>query len=141
MEKEIIELLKKKALSVTEPRKKILSLFVNTKGALEHASIEKTVKTLDRVTIYRTLQSFMAKGLIHTIPTKSNSIKYALCKDCCGELHHDNHVHFKCDRCGQTICLDEVTVPVIKLPAQYTWRATEMIINGICENCHNTIVN
>lgn len=67
--------------------------------------------------VYRTLQSFVEKGLIHLIPTTDNAIKYALCKDDCeAGHHHDNHVHFVCDECGKTTCLDEVTIPSVKLP-------------------------
>jgi Fur family transcriptional regulator, ferric uptake regulator len=112
------EILKKNELSVTEGRKKILELFLNNDGALAHADIEKkTGENFDRVTVYRTLQTFVDKGIIHHIPTTDNSILYALCKDNCeAGHHHDNHVHFVCDECNKTICLEEVTVPQVKLP-------------------------
>jgi Fur family ferric uptake transcriptional regulator len=92
------DILKKNQLSVTEGRKKILELFLNSPGALAHADIEKnTDASFDRVTVYRTLQTFVEKGIIHNIPTTDNSILYALCKDNCeAGHHHDNHVHFIC---------------------------------------------
>ncbi len=95
------EILKKNELSVTEGRKKILELFLSSDGALAHADIEKrTGENFDRVTVYRTLQTFVDKGIIHHIPTRDNSILYALCKDNCeAGHHHDNHVHFVCDVC------------------------------------------
>ena len=90
------EILKKNNLSITEGRKKILELFLSSEGALAHADIEKsTGENFDRVTVYRTLQTFVEKGIIHNVPTTDNSILYALCKDDCEEgHHHDNHVHF-----------------------------------------------
>jgi Fur family transcriptional regulator, ferric uptake regulator len=134
---QVEEILKKNHLSVTDSRQKIMQLFLNSDGALAHADIEKrTGESFDRVTVYRTLQAFVEKGIIHLIPTRDNSIKYALCKDDCVEgHHHDNHVHFICDECHKTICLDDVTVPQVKLPKGFTPQHAEMVVNGICEDC------
>ncbi len=135
--KHVEEILKKNHLSVTGSRQKIMQLFLNSNGALAHADIEKrNGENFDRVTVYRTLQSFVEKGIIHLIPTKDNSIKYALCKDDCeGGHHHDNHIHFICDECNKTICLDDVTVPQVKLPKGFTPQHAEMVVNGICGDC------
>jgi Fur family transcriptional regulator, ferric uptake regulator len=133
----INELLRKNQLSVTGSRKKILELFMVSEGALAHADIEKmTGEKFDRVTVYRTLQSFMEKGIIHTIPTADNSIRYALCKDDCTEgHHHDDHVHFVCINCHKTICLDSVTVPEVKLPKGFKPNDRQMIVTGLCGEC------
>ncbi len=137
MEKEIENLLKKSRLSVTDSRVKILELFFNQQGALAHGDIEKrTGEKFDRVTVYRTLQVFLSKGIIHTIPTNDNSIRYALCKDACEEgHHHDNHVHFVCNDCGNTTCLEETIIPNIKLPKGYAPEQVEMIVSGTCREC------
>ena len=79
-------MLKKNNLSITDSRKKIMQLFLEQTGALAHGDIEKKAgEKFDRVTVYRTLQTFVDKGIIHTIPTADNSIRYALCKDECSE--------------------------------------------------------
>src|SRR2546421_9972361 len=94
------EILRRKHLSVTDSRKKILSLFLASKDALAHGDIEKKAgEKFDRVTVYRTLQTFVEKGIVHTIPTSDNSVRYALCKDCTEGHHHDNHVQFVCSNC------------------------------------------
>ena len=131
------DILKQSGLSVTESRKKILDLFLETDGALAHADIEKnTASAFDRVTVYRTLQTFVEKGIIHQIPTTDNSILYALCKHNCEQgLHHDDHVHFICSNCDKTICMDEVTVPEVKLPKNFTKQQSAMVVTGICEDC------
>ena len=132
-----LDILKKNNLSITDSRKKILELFLKNSGALAHADIEKnTGEIFDRVTVYRTLQTFVEKGIIHNIPTTDNSILYALCKDNCeAGHHHDNHVHFICNSCGKTICLDDVTVPTVKLPRGFKPDHAEMVVNGICGDC------
>lgn len=137
MESQIVDILKKNQLSVTDSRRKILEFFLQSSNALAHHDIEsRTNEKFDRVTVYRTLQTFMEKGIIHTIPSTDNSIKYALCKDNCEQgHHHDDHVHFICTRCGSTTCLEDVQVPEIKLPRGYKTRQTEVVVSGLCKVC------
>lgn len=137
MQASLDKVLRDKSLSVTDGRKKILTLFLNSKGALSHSDIERhSGEHFDRVTIYRTLQTFVEKGIIHTIPTDDNTIMYALCRDGCGEHHHhDNHIHFHCTKCGKTECLNEVHVPDIRIPAGYLSGETQVIIKGLCRDC------
>jgi len=134
---QIDDILRRNSLSVTESRKKILTLFLNVQGALAHGDIErKAGEKFDRVTVYRTLQTFVEKGIIHTIPTTDNSVRYALCKDNCTEgHHHDNHIHFICDQCGATLCLEDLAVPEIKLPKGFSLNEVEVVVKGICKNC------
>jgi Fur family ferric uptake transcriptional regulator len=136
-ERRVDELLRKNNLSVTGSRKKIIQLFLAQPGALAHGDIEKKAgEKFDRVTIYRTLQTFVDKGIIHTIPTADNIIRYDLCKDECSEgHHHDHHVHFVCTKCQQTYCLDDVVTPEIRLPSGYSASHVEVVVDGICENC------
>ena len=137
MNKDIKEILKRSQLSVTASREKILHLFLEQTGALAHGDIEKRAgEKFDRVTVYRTLQTFVEKGIIHTIPTADNSIRYALCKDDCAEgHHHDQHIHFVCSNCKNTYCLDDIVTPDIKLPKGYSSSHIEVVVEGICKNC------
>jgi Fur family ferric uptake transcriptional regulator len=130
------DILHRRQLSSTESRRKILTLFLNSNDALTHGDIEKEVgEKYDRVTIYRTLQTFEEKGIIHSIPTADNSIKYALCKECEEGHHHDDHVHFICTNCDKTICLDDVVSPKSDLPAGYVAENVQVVIHGICKEC------
>ena len=131
------DILRRNSLSVTESRKKILNLFMNVNGALAHGDIErKAGEKFDRVTVYRTLQTFVEKGIIHTIPTTDNSVRYALCKDDCSEgHHHDHHVHFICLKCGATLCMEDVVVPEIKMRKGFSVNEIEVVVKGICLYC------
>jgi Fur family transcriptional regulator, ferric uptake regulator len=137
MREEIKDILKRNNLSVTGSREKILSLFLSQQGALAHGDIEKKAgEKFDRVTVYRTLQAFVEKGIIHAIPTADNSIRYALCKDDCSEgHHHDHHIHFVCTNCGNTYCLDDVVTPEVKLPKGYISSQIEVVVEGVCKVC------
>src|SRR5579871_5882956 len=137
MEEKIDDILKRNQLSVTNGRRKILEFFLHHDGALSHGDIEKKAGgKFDRVTVYRTLQAFLEKGLIHSIPTADNSIRYALCKeDCAGGYHQDDHVHFICNTCGNTVCLEDVTIPSIKLPRGFISEQVVMLVSGTCKSC------
>ena len=129
-------LLKTFRLSSTPSRQEILHLFLNKDYALSHGDIEKEINNeLDRVTVYRTLKTFLDKGLIHKVLDDEGSLKYDLCNDACSKTgHHHDHVHFKCTSCGQTNCL-EVEVPSVKLPKGYRASEVNLLIQGICERC------
>jgi len=137
MDAQIDDILRRNQLSVTGSRKRILELFLMSNGALAHGDIEKkTGEKFDRVTVYRTLQTFLEKGIIHTIPTVDNSVLYALCKDDCSEgHHHDNHVHFVCERCSKTICLADIIIPEVKLPLGFLPHEYQMVVTGLCKEC------
>ncbi len=132
-----LNILKRAGLSITDSRIKILEFFTNSQEALAHADIEKRGKeNFDRVTIYRTLQIFVEKGIIHTIPTADNAVLYALCKDNCEEgHHHDNHVHFVCNICGRAICLDTVSFPRVHAPQGFKVSQTDIVMKGECDSC------
>ncbi len=137
MQGNLEEILKRNHLSVTDKRLAILNLFKRKEGGLSHADIEKKLgKQFDRVTIYRTLQIFAEKGIIHGIPTLDNTIQYALCKDECFEGHHrDNHAHFICENCGKTYCLQAVNIPNIKIPKGFVIKQRNLVMNGTCLSC------
>lgn len=137
MEKQIEKLLKSYGMSVTDGRKKILRLFHLHNTALAHADIEAALKDkFDRVTVYRTLQVFLEKGILHTVPTTDNTIKYALCREECKQgHHHDNHIHFLCKKCGVTSCLPETSIPMVQLPKGFYAQEYQMVVNGYCKEC------
>lgn len=129
-------LLKDFNLRSTPNRQEILHLFLRKNYALSHGDIEKEIdNALDRVTVYRTLKTFLDKGLIHKVLDDEGSLKYALCNEACTTAgHHHDHVHFKCTKCGQTNCLN-VEVPLVKLPKGYRATETNLLIQGVCERC------
>jgi Fur family ferric uptake transcriptional regulator len=129
-------LLKTFKMRSTPSRQEILLLFLRRNYALSHGDIEKEISnSLDRVTVYRTLKTFLDKGLIHKVLDDQGSLKYALCNEACTAAdHHHDHVHFKCTNCGQTNCLN-VEVPGFKLPGGYRPQEINVLIQGVCERC------
>lgn len=136
MENEAKEILKGHSLRQTNSRLDIASFFLNNKKAISHSDIESQLDgKYDRVTIYRTLKSFIDKGLIHQVLDDGQSTLYALCSDCTNLEHQHNHIHFKCLKCDETVCLEGVTIPKVQLPEGFEVADSNFLITGTCKNC------
>jgi Fur family ferric uptake transcriptional regulator len=124
-------------LRKTKSREDILELFIDNEFALSQSDIENHLShSLDRVTVYRTIKTFLEKGLIHKILSDEGSPKYALCpEECADTAHHHEHVHFKCEQCGQTTCIDNIDVPKVTLPSGYDYHESNLLVSGICPEC------
>lgn len=130
------ETLKRHHLRVTDIREKVLEVFINSSKALSNEDIEKHFAKLDRITLYRTLKTFEESGLIHKIPHSGQSPLFAICQEDCSQHEHlDQHGHFHCLKCGETICMDEVNVPSINLPDGFTAQQRHLVIEGKCAKC------
>lgn len=133
------EKLRNHSIRPTAIRKTILDLFITSGYALSHADIEKLLgNQCDRVTIYRTLERFEQKGLIHKVPDNSNINKYAVCseKSCSSQQHHDEHLHFTCESCGNIFCLNIMNMPALELPSGYLLNRISLEAEGICKGCN-----
>jgi len=122
----------------TDIRVAVIDLFLNSNQAISKNELEEKLPDLDRITLYRTLKTFEDKGLIHKVVNSSNKVKYALCIDACTDHDHhhdDRHIHFECSKCEKTICIDEVPLPQISLPAEYIVNKIQLSVEGICQDC------
>lgn len=131
------DLLKSHNLRVTDVRKSCVRSLQKSNSALSNAELEKELHGVDRITLYRTLISFEESGMIHHSIDASGQKKYALCADHCDEHeHHDNHVHFHCNECGETECLDDQVPTDLKLPKGYNVSDIQFNVMGVCANCN-----
>lgn len=131
-------ILKNHSLRITDCRLDVLSFFINHNKALSIKDLEDNFDKYDRVTLYRTLNSFNDKGVLHKIPDDSGLATYGLCHTTCtAEEHHHNHIHFKCQQCGQLECIEEeINVPAVALPVNYKLSGVDVIVNGTCDKCN-----
>jgi Fur family ferric uptake transcriptional regulator len=129
--------LRKHRLRHTDCRAEVLEIFQKYTFALSHSDLESRLAgRFDRVTLYRTLKTFLEKGIIHKVLDDEGTPKYALCSHQCDDVvHHHNHVHFKCDTCGHTQCLDDVIIPAVTLPKGFEAKEFNLLIQGYCNTC------
>ena len=138
--KNVGQILQDHSLKRTSLRLSVLGLFVNHSKALGVSDFDDELDSFDRVTLYRTLRTFEEKGIIHKVMDGHRGTKYALCADqCTDHEHHDEHVHFHCNECGETICLSDVIVPSIKVPAGFAVHHEHTYLEGVCDHCNHKI--
>lgn len=128
--------LKQHQLRNTTCREEVINLFATRGVALSHSDLESTLgEMFDRVTLYRTLKTFVEKGILHKV-LDDNGLRYALCKqECSTHGHQHDHVHFKCVNCGETNCLEHTHIPAFPLPDGYKAQEINLLIQGICPQC------
>lgn len=130
----IKNILKSHKLRITNGRIDILAFFIRENRTLSFKNLEDEFKDSDRVTLYRTLIAFTEHGVLHKIPDDSGFATYGLCHDTCNsEDHNHDHMHFKCNECGNIECLEQ-NIPTVKVPG-YQVTEANLILKGICKNC------
>lgn len=136
----IEETLRRHNLRRTEIREQVLGIFQDAQYALSHGMIEERLPDdANRITLYRTLKTFEESGLVHRVANDEDSVMYALCshhEHCHDHGHNDEHVHFKCEACGNTFCLEGVSVPKITLPQGFRAAQFQFLASGVCEKCN-----
>ncbi|MBE8714556.1 Fur family transcriptional regulator [Sphingobacterium hungaricum] len=131
--------LRENKLKVTQPRLRVLDLINAKQTAISQPELEKVVGTeIDRVTLYRILANFEEKGILHKIFDLNGTATYALCStNCSQDHHHDQHAHFICSSCNSIFCLEEISLPTIKIPSNFKLQEVAVNAVGLCDKCEN----
>ena len=134
MKEHVSEIILKAGITPTPVRILIAENLLNSSSPLSMTELETALMTVDKSTISRTLSIFRKHRLIHAINDASGALKYEICS-ATSEKHDDYHVHFHCEKCGSTICLNEIAVPEVKLPEGFEMHEANYIVTGICGKC------
>lgn len=130
------KILNRHDIRLTNCRSSVIQAFLLAKQAISQPDLEKQHQQFDRVTLYRTLHTFLNKGIIHQIFDETGVTKYALCShDCAQHQHYDNHIHFKCTQCESLICFDDVAIPNFNVPKGYQIQDMNLLVRGVCNKC------
>ena len=79
----IKKLLKTRNLKATELRMALLEIMSNLGKAVSYQEIQNSLINFDRITLYRTLNTFIERGILHKIILEDHQSFYALCSmDC-----------------------------------------------------------
>lgn len=129
--------LKHRNLRVTPFRLGVLKVFNTHKNAISMSQIEEDLGKHDRITLYRTIKTFLENGIIHEIPIADGEKHLALCAEDCtpkGHTHQHEHIHFQCKKCNDIFCVDVDDFPEIKLK-NFSVDSVEITAKGLCEQC------
>ena len=133
--KEIKKLLQKRKLKVTPTRLELLSSISENGSSMSYSAIQKALEPIDRVTLYRTIESLKEKGIIHKAFQDKNETYYAICGVSCAEdHHHHDHLHFKCLICN-TISCEKLENPIEFSLPNFIINKTSINLEGTCKLC------
>ncbi len=148
------------ALRVTPVRLAVLAVLAESSSALEAAEIfarlseqagkagGKEREDFDRVTVYRTLNSFVEKGIAHKVDPGDRVFRFSLTDHAhCSEHKHDHeHPHLVCDSCGSVQCMPEAEVIIRTKGGEKTGggkkhaasvRPQDVTLHGTCGRCED----
>ncbi len=113
----------------------ILNAMLGYKRAFSLGDLEKDLLDIDKSTIFRTINLFHEKKIIHNFDDGSGSMKYSVCQDDCDCSADDSHIHFYCNYCKKAFCLEDVVIPKLQLPEGMEMEDVNFVIKGYCGKC------
>ena len=140
-----VDVLRVAGLRRTPVRAGVLEVLANSAGPLAVPQIlEQLPAHTDAVTVYRTLNTFTRKRLVHRVHGEDRTWRYALSGGGGGPLRSPahQHPHFVCDECGTVECLEASSipksfVPSLRVGSRYAVRYPEVVLHGLCPKCHD----
>lgn len=131
-----IDLLHSRSLKATSTRLNLLQEIQEYNSAMPYSAIQLALKSIDRVTLYRTLESLKMQGVIHMAFQENNETYYAICGTNCGKNHHyHDHIHFKCVQCDAVTC-EKSSTNIDILIQDYDIHKVSIHVEGICKLCN-----
>ncbi len=138
MNANIIKILEANIVKPTPMRMLVLEQMLKQSSNLSLSELEQLLYPADRITIYRTLQTFVKSGIAHAIDTANSGSVYALCADGCNhKAHTDQHPHFICENCKKVSCCTDFFYTLQQKPntPTYVINKIEMTLKGLCADC------
>jgi Fur family ferric uptake transcriptional regulator len=128
------QVLRQKGYRLTSQRQQILNALTDHPQSVEEvvAVFKQNRTTVDKVTVYRTLDCFVDLGIVAKTQFRDKTAKYEL-------LNQDNHHHhLVCDNCGSVrdIALNEqALIKQVSQGSDFQVKSHSLEFFGLCANC------
>lgn len=136
-EKQCVELLEHHGVKPTANRIVVVKALEAAGRPMSLSELEYKILTIDKSGVFRALTLFKEHHLVHVIEDGGDGVRYELCHSHDGEVDDDLHVHFYCERCRRTYCLEDIPIPEVALPAGFEMTSVNFMVKGICPQCKN----
>lgn len=134
-------LLRKAGLRRTPVRVGVLEVLAGSDRPLGVPDVLRRLPDhTDAVTVYRTLNTFTRKKLVHRVRGEDRTWRYALSGARPADVPH-RHPHFVCEECGTVECLEGSKIPrglvqSLRVDARRAVSYAEVVLHGLCPKCH-----
>lgn len=131
------DLIRAAGVKVTRGRVRVLDALRAARQPLCHAEMESRLgdeeeAAIDRVTLYRVLDSLVACGLALKAVDTRGVFRFSAAG---AQRQHAGHIHFRCTDCGGVFCLKAEPPPPPKLPRGFRLGEVEVDVRGTCAGC------
>jgi len=131
------DLIRAAGVKVTRGRVRVLDALHAARQPLCHGEMESRLvvdgeAAIDRVTLYRILESLVACGLALKAVDTRGVFRFSASG---ARRQHASHVHFRCIDCGGVFCLKAEPPPAPKLPRGFRLGEVEFDVRGTCAGC------
>lgn len=128
-------ILQKVNLKVTNARLGLLELFARSQQPIDaeeiFAFLQKEKIDADRATVYRMLETFYEKGIIHRFEFQEGKFRY--------ELAGADHHHLICEQCGRIEDISDCGISEweteIRKKKQFIVKRHVLEFFGVCKQC------
>lgn len=134
-EKKCTELLLKHGIKPTANRIVLVKTLAAMDRPMSLTELEYKILSIDKSGVFRVLMLFRKHHLVHVIEDGGDRTRYELCRSMADDKDDDMHVHFFCEHCHNTFCLENIHIPLIELPEGYTMTTVNYVVKGICPDC------
>ena len=133
---DVEDILTRKEVKPTSNRILVMRELIKASHPVSLADLEISLGfSMDKASIFRVFELFSEKDIIHVIEDGSRSLKYELCHSGTHHTIADQHVHFYCERCKETYCFENVSVPLVNIPEGFLPHTINYMVKGICPKC------
>ena len=132
---DIISRLESKGIRPTANRILVMKTLMGEQNPQSLSNLERKMVSMDKSSIFRTLTLFLEHDVVHAFEDGRGVLCYELCEEKGACDHHDGHIHFYCDSCQRSFCMEDIHIPSFELPEGFYPHSISFVIKGECPDC------
>lgn len=132
---DVIQKLEGKGIKPTANRILVFKTLANQKTPLSLSNLEHLMVSMDKSSIFRVLTLFLEHDVVHAFEDGRGVLNYEMCEEDGVCDHHDGHIHFYCESCQRSFCMEDIHIPSFDLPEGFYPHSVSFVIKGECPEC------
>lgn len=132
---DMISRLESKGIRPTANRILVMKTLMGEQNPQSLSNLEQKMVSMDKSSIFRTLTLFLEHDVVHAFEDGRGVLCYELCEEKGACNHHDGHIHFYCESCQRSFCMEDIHIPSFELPEGFYPHSISFVIKGECPDC------
>lgn len=132
---DMISRLESKGIRPTANRILVMKTLMGEQNPQSLSNLERKMVSMDKSSIFRTLTLFLEHDAVHAFEDGRGVLCYELCEEKGACDHHDGHIHFYCESCQRSFCMEDIHIPSFELPEGFSPHSISFVIKGECPDC------